>query len=228
MQTDNEHFDLLTREEQLCDELMEHVSDGPFGLSLKHPMVFVVLGLDTNRSAMWNRQLAVKKKYVAEAMEEGKWSAAIWMHERPYRLEYFTEIQNRMTDEDYWSILASIIVDSENLWQYDTLLRMLLCNPMRMSSRHLLMDENEREALVALPEEFTIWRGCRWQNRFGLSWTTDKDKAIWFAKRLGCEKPRLHSGTVAKPDVIAHFLGREENEIFVIHNRLKNRKLQLI
>jgi hypothetical protein len=47
-----------------------------------------------------------------------------------------------------------------------------------------------------------------------LSWTTDKEKAEWFARRFAiATQPLLVRGTVAKKDVMAVFLGREESEV---------------
>lgn len=219
--------DLLTRLEPLCAELEPHVTDGPFGPCLKHPLVFCVIGLDVTRAALYNKQFQAKSEYVKKAIQDGEWNAAVWMHERPYRLEAFIDIADRMTDQEYWSLLGTIIVDSENLWQMDTLLRVLLVNPQRQPSRHLIMNQEEQDTLSALPDEFPVWRGCQWKNRNGLSWTLDKEKAIWFAKRFN-QKPRLHSGTVAKSDVIAHFLGRGEQEILVPHNKVRDKKLELL
>jgi hypothetical protein len=54
----------------------------------------------------------------------------------------------------------------------------------------------------------------------GLSWTLDRDKAIWFAKRFSMLPrltPRLVEGFVHKRHVLAYFGGRKEKEIVSMH-----------
>lgn len=218
-------LEIFTRKEPLCEELVPYVFDGPLGPALKHPLVFCVFGFDSERAGLYNAQFKAKKERVDDAITNKRWSEALVFYERPHRLEFFLKISNQMTDEDYWQTLAWIITDSENLWQYDAQLRLVLTDPTRIATRHLLMDEGERAALEAMPDEFPIWRGCQWRNRFGLSWTTDEETALWFANRLNPKKPIIHSGIVSKQDVIAHFCGRNEQEILAIHTKIRNRKL---
>lgn len=226
MSTLEELRDLFTRQEPLDEELRSWVFEGPFGLQLKHPLVFAVIGFDPERAAHYNLQLKYKQEYIRDKEEKGNWAGTIWIHERPYRLERFIEIEKHFNDKEYWEMLGSIIIDSENLWQNLDILKLLLANPSGRSCREYLMEEGEREALAGMADEIEIWRGCQWKNRMGLSWTTDKEKAIWFAKRLGCKKPYLHSGTVRKSDVIAYFLRRGENEILALPNKIKNKSME--
>jgi hypothetical protein len=43
-----------------------------------------------------------------------------------------------------------------------------------------MMDESERKKLRELPEMLTIYRGCYYENRNGLSWTLNRDTAAGF------------------------------------------------
>ena len=50
----------------------------------------------------------------------------------------------------------------------------------------------------------------------GLSWTLDREKALWFANRWLCFKrrrPIVLQTVVRKMDVVAHFAERNEQEI---------------
>ena len=52
--------------------------------------------------------------------------------------------------------------------------------------------------------------------RLGWSWTTEKAKAEWFARRFAAldrVKPKVITGIVAKNDVIAYFGRRKEAEV---------------
>ena len=83
------------------------------------------------------------------------------------------------------------------------------------------MDEEEQNLLKAMPVSFPIWRGAGHPfPESGLSWTTDRQKAIWFAKRNHQSKPHhgahLAKGIVQKKNVLAYFVGRGEKEIVIL------------
>ncbi len=68
-----------------------------------------------------------------------------------------------------------------------------------------------------LSNKFHIWRGCR-NSRFieaakGLSWTTDRNVACWFACRYSGKKPLVLRATVHRDDVVFFSDSRGENEV---------------
>lgn len=224
MSTVEQLNELMTRQEDLHPDLREHLCQTPLGLGVKHPFIFY-FGLDTKRAALVNAQYLSKKERIERHEKDGEWSRALGFYERPYRLTYFRSICQHLSDQDYWDTLGWVITDSENLWQNDAILRYLLSDPDRIATRYLLMSEDERRSLADMPDEIQIWRGCRWTNRNGLSWTFNKDKAVWFAKRFAYKRPYIHSGTVSKSDVIAHFSARNEDEILAIHTKIRGKKM---
>lgn len=76
--------------------------------------------------------------------------------------------------------------------------------------------------------EITIWRGVNDpDDGRGISWTRDKDKAAWFAKRFarlnGKDKtPAVFEATVFPENVLACFDGRGEQEVVVDPRGLRN------
>ena len=82
------------------------------------------------------------------------------------------------------------------------------------------MDPKERHALNAMPKVFTVYRGvAHVEASRGMSWTIDREKALWFARRFaGDDKrtPLLITANVRRIDVMAHYLGRNESEIVVM------------
>jgi hypothetical protein len=67
----------------------------------------------------------------------------------------------------------------------------------------------------------TVYRGFSVDTRDqGLSWTTDKIRAKFFAKRFAGfgdrEKAQLAIGRVMKTDVIGYLNGRSESEVVVL------------
>jgi hypothetical protein len=75
------------------------------------------------------------------------------------------------------------------------------------------MDERELARLEVLPDTVRVWRGTdRKMAIKGLSWTLDKERAIWFANRFHRQGYLVH-GVVDKADIRAVFLCRNEDEV---------------
>lgn len=207
---DPELIDLLTRDEPLHPDLEEHLITTDFGRMVHHPLVIEY----APRPAMVNYRYEAKRKALHEAMTAGDWHQAVWLHERPYRLDAFMQIEDDLDDEEYWSILADIWLDSENIWQNLDQWRELFESTRSGSP----MTEEEEAALAAMPDPVPVYRGgVEDANEYGLSWTTDRERAEWFAVRMTAddEVGVVLDGLVAKKDVAAYFTGRGEDEIVV-------------
>lgn len=191
----------------LVPYLEHHTS---LGTVLRHPLVIDV----ALRPGLANRAYRLKQQYLAEATREQDWSRYVWLHERPYRLDAFVNVADELDDAQYWSLLAHIWVDSENIWQNLALWQLSLrCD---RPAREHFMDETERRDFDALPEVLTVYRGCSaLVNEQGLSWTLEADRAVWFAQRFGPASPLVLTGQVAKCDVVGRLDGRGEQEIVV-------------
>jgi hypothetical protein len=193
------------RQEQLHPDLAEHLMQGPVGLlGLNHPLV-QEQHVDPNYE---------KLKAIDEAIENCDWSSYIGLHERPHRLGAFIEIADeRLSHKDFWTWLSDVWADSENIWQYIEDCR-ALWNEERPSKHHA-MDASEREVFKRLPSEIIIYRGIREDHTVnGMSWTLDRDKAIWFATSNSGPHVLL-TARAKKADAHALLLGREENEIVI-------------
>ena len=217
--------DLLGRQEDLDPELEDCVfDDGPFGPSIKHPLVYSICHSPVT-NALVNRQFRYKKEALARAADQQNWHSYVYLHERPYRLDAFMDIRDAIAKaEDYWRLLGSIWVDSENIWQNAQEWRDLFEEPERGSMEHF-MDEDDRKALTLPPSKggllptFTVYRGYHYEGgEDGFSWTLDKPRAKWFARRL-CgddEVPMVATGTLGRKDVIGYMTGRGEQEIVAL------------
>ena len=87
----------------------------------------------------------------------------------------------------------------------------------------LMMDEEEQEYFDALPDEVTLFRGCNINELnylkkkgnascLGISWTTDRGVAEFFAFRVGNKDRVVVSVGVKKSSIIAFLNGRKEYE----------------
>ena len=212
-------MDLLKTVEDLDPELVPYMEKGgPLGRCIRHPLVYSMIHTD-QMNAIANRQLAAKKEAVAEAREQREWARFIFLHERPYRIEAFMEIEDQLTDSEYWDHLGSVWVDTENAYQNpDEWMELLTSN---RSCREMMSCEDVRGVFSLPPEkgglldETIIYRGYRGENGlYGNSWTLDKARVRWFATRFPDAEPAfVAKGKVRKGDVIAYITGRDEQEI---------------
>jgi hypothetical protein len=87
-----------------------------------------------------------------------------------------------------------------------------LLNDFRSDMVHMMTSEEKME-LEKLPEEITVYRGCRQTNLNGLSWSLSRDIALRHAVYRGFGKPHLLTGKVKRKDAVLK-LEQEELEIF--------------
>jgi len=214
-----EYVELLTRQEELHPDLKPYVEKASFGACLRHPLVYGLF-YTPEMNALYNEQYKHKQEYISNQLKKNNYSSIIWMYERPYRLEKFTEIAHNLSDKEYWELLGSIWSDSENLWQYGFMLGRLL-NSSR-PGRENMMNDDEQSLLSKLPEQFIVYRGHQIRNRMGYSWTLSYFRAKWFAQRFQKNNVGVVAGTVDKKDVVAVLLGRNEFEVICHPNNLKN------
>ena len=200
------------RNELLHPDLEPYLeTDGVLGAQIRHPLVYQV-PLISNGNV--NAYYAQKKKAVEDALIAGAYGRFIFLHERPYRLEAFTKIADKLPDAKYWSLLSSIWTDTENGWQNIEQWKELFGSSR--SSRSFLMDEDEQFGLQNLGDSFTVYRGCQeGLNEDGISWTLRREKAEWFANRFQKDGVVLEK-VITKQDAVALFIGRNEPEVVVI------------
>lgn len=203
------------KEEPLNPELEKYRIVTPSGIPMiKHPLVFSLFHSDVNNHHI-NMHYEYTKRGVVEALKKKEFSTFVFLHERPYRLEAFLEIMDSIHGKDYWSLLGEIWIDSENIWQNKSVWKDLLSS--EEPHREFFMTESDRKIFKALPEKITIYRGYTpRQNKNGYSYTIDKQRAEWFAKRFSTKKGEVRERVVLKKDCIAYLGGKNEKEIITL------------
>lgn len=198
--------------EELHPDLVPYFEpDGAIGAQLRHPLVYQVPFFN---NGLANISYKHKQNALLKAIAEKNFSEVIYLHERPYRLDAFSNIADDLLDTQYWRLLSEIWIDTENQWQNLGKWKELLSSDR--SSRHYLMDEDEDNLLRSLPEKVTIYRGClKGINETGLSWTLDKSKAKFFAKRFSKDGIILEK-KISKKDIVAVLTGRGESEVIFL------------
>ena len=199
--------------EPLHSDLIPYMEVSDAGWSmLRHPLVYQV-PFFSNGSA--NAYFEQKTKAVENALESKNYKQFVWLFERPYRVEAFIKIADKLSDTDYWRLLSDIWIDTENQYAYLKEWKKLLT--ANRAYRYYMMSEEDDQLYRSLVEDeygkVTIYRGCqKGLNENGLSWTLDKSKAKFFAKRFG-KKGIVLERQVPKSNIVAVLTGRGESEV---------------
>ena len=196
-------------------DLDAYLREGPFGLALDHPLV-QELSIDLEYAAVVNSTYKHKSAELDKALRRRDWYSYVFLHERSHRFDAFMRIADDISSSRaYWELVRSVWIDSENVVRHDEEWFWLWNGKRRCKS--YAMTAEDRKAFKQLPNELTIYRGIREAgNRYGLSWTLDRDKAVWFARRDGIDAgPVLLTACAKKCDVHALLLGRKESEIII-------------
>jgi hypothetical protein len=218
--------------EPLHEDLIPYIEYVQMGgerwTALKHPWVF-----DVPYTERLNKHLNVQYVYKCEAIQralnEDDWHSYVFLHERPFRSDAFGDIEENLSDEEYWSLLSNVWMDTENLHQWgDDLIHKLLVGSGRPGRRKWMMDAEDKKALAQESEYITVYRGHQGINQTGWSWTTDKAMAERLAKRLLVRDrlPYITTGRVRKKKVVAYLLGRGESEIIVNPNDVLEKEIK--
>lgn len=222
--TDAEEFiRLAASEEPYHPDLLPWLEELDVGPMLRHPLVYEYLP----RPGLANRRYEQKKEALAEALEKGNWHTYVFLHERPYRAKALWDLMTELAPgkidvPEYAELVAAVWTDSENIHQNLDVWEELFEGLNTEEARPHLMDAEELAVFEGLPEWITIYRGCIVDlNENGLSWTLDRDRAAWFARRFVSSHggaPEVRVATVHKSYVLAYFAGRNEEEIVVVHD----------
>ncbi len=196
----NLNFDeLMNKVEDLHPDLLDYIEDSEIGMQfLKHPLMTEVY--HTQMNAMINERYKYKKVEVAKARDDGDWENFVWIHSRPYRLNALMEVPDPSAE-----LIEAVWIDAEfpsvnrDVWL--ELFEGLPC-----------------PALLELPDKLTIYRGTVADDEDGISWTTDKKIAKFFAKRFDTNGV-VKTAKISRHDALYYTNGRGEKE--VIYNPLE-------
>ena len=218
----------MKRQEPLHEDLQLYLNAGREGglfgecECLKHPLVFGVPYFE-HMNAFYNQQYVHKKAYVEEKLTAGNYAGALFMYERPYRIDKLLEWVDEIEDDKvFWGLVGDCWIDTENMWQYeDEAISLLECG---RPHREFIMDEEERSFMDSLPDKIAVYRGHQQHNRTGFSWTLNYWRARWFAKRFAHKgKGWVARGIVDKNDIYGVLLGRGEYEIIIVPDFCEDR-----
>jgi len=148
----------------------------------------------------------------------------------PWKLTFMKYCGKYLSAKDYAELLADAWVTEENPNMDVNVSRKEAIKMFNSCDKKLLMEKEDYEYYMNLPDEITIWRGVGYHRiDLGLSWTDDEDKAKWFMNRWKSSDKyntrQLLQVTTNKKNVIAYFNTRDEKEIlldvFAVKDKIK-------
>lgn len=147
--------------------------------------------------------------------------SSVYMYWRtPWKLTFMKYCGEFLSEKDYAEYLVNAWTSEENPNMDSNVSRKEAIKMFKSCKKEYLMSNEEKRYFDSLPEQITVYRGVG-KNRIplGLSWTDNKEVAIWFANRWKSENdksaPKILTATVDKKNVIAYFDSRGEKELLL-------------
>ncbi|MEO2014668.1 MAG: hypothetical protein ABGZ53_09880, partial [Fuerstiella sp.] len=132
------------------------------------------------------------------------------------RIDAIMDAVAQYDNQMFWPIVNRYWSSCDLTWHAQEELRRLLLAHGR-GVDHL--DDAATQFYESLPDTVTIYRGCNLDRIDGLSWTTDEEVAVGFAKGHRSNRvpfPVVASTTVQKSEIYSVSDNREESEVLVI------------
>lgn len=142
-----------------------------------------------------------------------------------YKPIFFESIKEYLSEKDFAEILS-------NYWAtvgITDIPKTKFLSWFQEANKSYLMDKGERKVFDALPEKVTIYRGVDdLEYKYGFSWTLDKKVARWFANRNQGNSTYVYECIVDKKDLICYFQIRNEKEVIINPETLKEYEIRTI
>ena len=171
------------------------------------------------------------RKQIVETIDRfQKVSSIVNIIRKSYRLTFLSYCKPYLSKEDFSKLLADVWVASESPNDDVNVSIAKAVQYFKYADKKVLMDENEYAAYKEFPDTLTVYRGVGVsRNPEGISWTIDKDKAIWFAHRFDIKGKSgyLLEAEIKKEDILAYFKSRGEEEIVVKPRKETIKKIEL-
>lgn len=135
-----------------------------------------------------------------------------------WKMTWFKYVCNNLDKKDYAEFLKMCWTEQDNPNQDVNVSLKEAIEFFQAADKNLLMDEEELEHYNSLPDKVTVYRGVSpGREQFGLSWTDEKEKAIWFKKRFEHDNAEgyLLTATIPKKYILAYLDVRNEKELVV-------------
>jgi len=159
-------------------------------------------------------------------IDEHSWQDIVETQSPSERFNAYALLESQLDSGEKGALFAFTWVHSEGCYTEDQI--NMIFGDLQSSgvTLDMILTDAEREELAALPDPFTIYRGCQESTREGISWTLSQDVAHGFAQRAADEDHENQTGLVIqaqcpKDAVRAYFNGDlAEQEVVVDPSRI--------
>lgn len=144
--------------------------------------------------------------------------------QKPYYPAFFKFSEQYLSEKDFADALSYTwtITEFPNHDANVSLNEFL--NYFKKANKEYLMGKENIDAYNELPEKITVYRGTYLKaTTKALSWTTDVNKARWFARRFG-NNGKVYEAEIRKKDIFAYFADGGEKEVVLNYKKLENIK----
>lgn len=168
-------------------------------------------------------KLEIVKEHFSKAINNcNKASDFFIIINKPYSGIFFKIIKEYLSIEDYTNLLELLWTSMEYPNSDVNVSQREFVNYWSKVDTNYIYSDEDKKIIEDLPEEFYVYRGLMERaNVKALSWTLDKNTAIWFAKRWDYNG-KVYRAKCKKKDILAYLSCRNESEIVVDWHNLEN------
>jgi hypothetical protein len=170
----------------------------------------LLYGTNSVDPALWECQEYLYEYDPKEAAQ--RISSRVAMLDRAERWGVLGAVLDEAEPEYFWPIFLHWWPDIEFPHRWENLADRLR-DVHRAIPAYEFMSGSNRAFFDNLPNNIPIYRGASRKFALGISWTTDRSTAQWFARRYEKNNSTVFSGTVFKGHVWTVFTDRGESEI---------------
>ena len=156
------------------------------------------------------------KKFTSEKIKEADLLDLLLMIIPPYQLLFINLIESALSDKELGELIDACWQGVEDISGDVNVSGKDLVKLLKRADKSTLMEQDELDKFNSLPDVIILYRGVTTYNKNrkkAMSWTDDKEKALWFANRFKSDEKELWTITVPKSQILACF--NYENEFIV-------------
>lgn len=166
-----------------------------------------------------NEDLLEWKNIILNAISVQKDVKGIFMMiNKPYLLLFLKLMNGFINNKLFSNLLADAWTISENPNNDPNVPVEEIIDWFKQADKKELMTSKDYKLYNSFPTEIEVYRGVAvGRNPKGLSYTTNYEKALWFANRFNLEdkKGYIIKRKIKKEDILAYFNTRSEDEVVV-------------
>lgn len=149
----------------------------------------------------------------------------MYVYRSAYYLTFLKMTRNHWAADDFAEALSMAWIEEENPNGDVNVPVSLSAKWFREANKEALMELDEFEKYLSLPDAFKVYRGvATGRNPDGMSWTDNFESAEWFAKRFRNDG-YIIEGIADKKNVLAYFSRRNEDEVLIPADMVRDKRI---